>query len=106
MLKELDQMESQNHMRRVQILCHEVTATHTQIPAQPSTRVQTGFSPGVTFGGSGEAPISWTSIPDIGRFVAHVLTALPKNDLEWRTFRIEGDRHVRFRHISMHIDVY
>jgi len=47
----------------------------------------------VTFGGSGEAPISWTSIPDIGRFVVHVLTALPKNDLEWRTFRIEGDRH-------------
>jgi len=47
----------------------------------------------VTFGGSGEAPISWTSIPDIGRFVAHVLTALPKKELEWRTFRIEGDRH-------------
>lgn len=47
MLKELDQMESQNHMRRVQILCHEVTATHTQIPAQPSTRAHSGFSPGM-----------------------------------------------------------
>lgn len=49
----------------------------------------------VTIGGFGSEPISWTSIPDIGRFVAHVLTALPKKELEWRTFRIEGDRQVR-----------
>ncbi|KLO19054.1 NAD-P-binding protein [Schizopora paradoxa] len=46
----------------------------------------------VTIGGSGNEPISFTSIPDIGRFVAHVLTTLPRKDLEWHTFRIEGDR--------------
>jgi len=45
-----------------------------------------------SFGGSGDVPISWTSMPDIGRFVAHVLTALPKKEVEWRKFRIEGDR--------------
>jgi len=47
----------------------------------------------VAIGGSGNEPISWTSIPDVARFVAHVLTALPKKELEWRIFRIEGDRH-------------
>ncbi|KLO19055.1 NAD-binding protein [Schizopora paradoxa] len=44
------------------------------------------------FGGSGDVPISWTSMPDIARFVSHVLTTLPKKELEWRIFRIEGDR--------------
>jgi len=46
----------------------------------------------VFFGGSGNEPISWTTLPDIGRFVAHVLTALPTEELKGRTFRIEGDR--------------
>lgn len=49
----------------------------------------------VSFGGSGNEPISWTTLPDIGRFVAHVLTALPTEELKGRTFRIEGDRQVR-----------
>ncbi|KLO19053.1 NAD-P-binding protein [Schizopora paradoxa] len=46
----------------------------------------------VFFGGSGGAPISWTCLPDIGRFVPHALTTVPKEELKWRIFRIEGDR--------------
>ncbi|KAL5492389.1 hypothetical protein ACEPAI_3836 [Sanghuangporus weigelae] len=42
--------------------------------------------------GTGDAPLSWTTRLDIGRFVAHVLTALPKERLEWKTFKIEADR--------------
>ncbi|KAJ7677336.1 NAD(P)-binding protein [Mycena rosella] len=42
--------------------------------------------------GKGEVPVSWTSIPDIAGFVAHVLTTLPPSELENRGFRIEGDR--------------
>ena len=48
----------------------------------------------ITIPGEGVAPISWTTRGDIGRFVAYVLTALPKEKLEWRIFRIEGDRTV------------
>ncbi|KAL5536931.1 hypothetical protein ACEPAF_754 [Sanghuangporus sanghuang] len=46
----------------------------------------------ITVPGEGTSPISWTTRRDIGRFVAHVLTQLPKEKLEWRIFRIEGDR--------------
>ncbi|KAL5531647.1 hypothetical protein ACEPAG_4524 [Sanghuangporus baumii] len=46
----------------------------------------------ITVPGEGTSPISWTTRDDIGRFVAHVLTELPKDKLEWRIFRIEGDR--------------
>ncbi|KAL5514200.1 hypothetical protein ACEPAG_2288 [Sanghuangporus baumii] len=45
-----------------------------------------------TIPGSGTAPISWTSSTDIARFVGHVLVNLPREKLEWRIFRIEGDR--------------
>ncbi|KAL5536930.1 hypothetical protein ACEPAF_753 [Sanghuangporus sanghuang] len=46
----------------------------------------------ITVPGTGDAPFSWTTRPDIGRFVAHVLTVLPKERLEWKTFKIESDR--------------
>ncbi|KAL5531648.1 hypothetical protein ACEPAG_4525 [Sanghuangporus baumii] len=46
----------------------------------------------ITVPGTGDAPLSWTTRPDIGRFVAHVLTALPKERLEWKTYKIEADR--------------
>lgn len=49
----------------------------------------------ILVGGQGYAPLSFTLREDIGRFVAHVLATLPASKLEWRTFRIEGDRMVR-----------
>ncbi|KAH8108727.1 NAD-binding protein [Phellopilus nigrolimitatus] len=45
-----------------------------------------------SIGGSGTAPISFTHRNDIGNFVAHVLTALPRAKIEGRIFRIEGER--------------
>jgi len=46
----------------------------------------------VTAGLDGNALTSFTTQPDIGRFVAYVLTNLPQSKLEWRTFRIEAER--------------
>lgn len=43
---------------------------------------------------SGEAANSCTATDDIARFVAHTLTTFPKDKLEWRVFRIEGERIV------------
>jgi len=36
--------------------------------------------------------VSFTPRLDVARYVAHVLTTLPASKLEWRIFRIEGDR--------------
>ncbi|KAF7330423.1 NmrA domain-containing protein [Mycena venus] len=71
----------------------------------PSTRIFTGpftefipwiadYSAGGKFKvvGKGDAPISFTSIPDISEFVAHVLTTLPPSELEDKILRLEGDR--------------
>ncbi|KAL5513170.1 hypothetical protein ACEPAH_3568 [Sanghuangporus vaninii] len=46
----------------------------------------------ITIQGTGDAPVSWTTRADIGRFVAHALTTLPREKLEWKTFKIEADR--------------
>lgn len=46
----------------------------------------------ITVVGTGEKPFSLTSRPDIGRFVAHVLTTASPSDLEWAELPIEGDR--------------
>jgi hypothetical protein len=48
--------------------------------------------------GQGEAPVSTTSINDVARFAAHVLTALPAAQLRNAKFRIEGDRVVSVHH--------
>lgn len=45
-------------------------------------------------GGEGNTPISFTSRLDAARYTVHVLTTLSASELEWRTFRIEGDRAV------------
>lgn len=45
-------------------------------------------------GGDGNTPISWTSASDVASFLVHVLTTLPPPELEWRAFRIEGERAV------------
>ncbi|KAJ7694631.1 hypothetical protein B0H17DRAFT_1131926 [Mycena rosella] len=42
--------------------------------------------------GKGEVPVSFTAAADIAGFVAHVLTTLPRSELENRVFRLEGDR--------------
>ena len=44
--------------------------------------------------GNGKAENSYTASEDAARFVAHALTALPKEALEWHIFRIEGERTV------------
>lgn len=49
----------------------------------------------VTAGLDGNALNSFTAQPDIGRFVAYVLTNLPVEKLEWQIFRIEAERKVR-----------
>ncbi|KAA1475519.1 NAD-P-binding protein [Dentipellis sp. KUC8613] len=45
-----------------------------------------------TVGGDGNALISFTSMPDMGSFLAYVLTTLPPDQLNWRILRIEGER--------------
>ncbi|KAJ7830733.1 hypothetical protein B0H14DRAFT_3087920 [Mycena olivaceomarginata] len=71
----------------------------------PSTRFYTGMffevilpffgysdNKKFTIVGTGEAPVSFTSVPDIAGFVAYVLTTLPPSELENSIFRLEGDR--------------
>lgn len=48
----------------------------------------------VTIRGEGNAMMSMTSVGDVARFVTHVLIALPREQIEWTKFRIEGDRQV------------
>ncbi|KZT21938.1 NAD-binding protein [Neolentinus lepideus HHB14362 ss-1] len=42
--------------------------------------------------GEGNKPITFTTRRDAGRFVAHVLTTLPPEELYWKHFCLEGDR--------------
>lgn len=42
--------------------------------------------------GIGDTPISFTGRPDVARYVAFVFTNLPVEKLEWKTFRMEGER--------------
>ncbi|KAK7045259.1 NmrA domain-containing protein [Favolaschia claudopus] len=71
----------------------------------PSLRIFTGpFTEGIPWltsydthkkvliRGTGDVPVSYTSIPDIAGFVAHVLTTLPPAQLHNRIFRLEGGR--------------
>ncbi|KAA1474003.1 NAD-P-binding protein [Dentipellis sp. KUC8613] len=46
----------------------------------------------VSTGGDGSSPVSYTSRPDIGRFLAYVLTTLPPDQLNNKILRIEGER--------------
>ncbi|KAI0067603.1 NAD-P-binding protein [Artomyces pyxidatus] len=43
-------------------------------------------------GGDGNGPISFTSRPDVARFVVYVLTQLPLSMVEYKLFSIEGER--------------
>ncbi len=51
----------------------------------------------VAVGLDGNALNSFTAQSDIGRYVAYVLTNLPRSKIEWRVFRIESERKVRER---------
>ncbi|TFK51515.1 NAD-binding protein [Heliocybe sulcata] len=42
--------------------------------------------------GKGDGPISFTTRRDVARFVAHILTTLPPEQLYWKDFSLEGDR--------------
>lgn len=44
--------------------------------------------------GDGTRDVSFTTCRDTGRYVAHVLTKLPRSSLNDRNFRIEGQRAV------------
>ncbi|KIJ68787.1 hypothetical protein HYDPIDRAFT_25041 [Hydnomerulius pinastri MD-312] len=81
------------------------TAAHLRSIGLPSLRLYTGlfqeYIPFVTavqetgkflILGKGEAPISFTAIPDIGEYLAYVLTALPPSQLNDTILRIEGHR--------------
>ncbi|KAI5119130.1 hypothetical protein M0805_005736 [Coniferiporia weirii] len=46
----------------------------------------------IVVGGSGNAPASFTARVDIARYLAHVLTSLPRSEIESKVFRIEGER--------------
>ncbi|KAA1474004.1 NAD-P-binding protein [Dentipellis sp. KUC8613] len=46
----------------------------------------------VLVGGDGNALVTFTSRPDIARFLAYVLTTLPPDQLNNKTFRLEGER--------------
>jgi len=46
----------------------------------------------VTIPGLGNTPISFTGRPDIARYIGFVFTSLPAEKLEWKVFRLEGER--------------
>jgi hypothetical protein len=52
--------------------------------------------------GEGNAQLSTTSMTDVSRFVVHVLTTLPREQLENVSFHIEGDRIVSFFSYIIH----
>jgi hypothetical protein len=49
----------------------------------------------VSAGGDGNKQISFTSRPDIARYLSYVLTHLPPDQLSNRSFTIAGDNKVR-----------
>ncbi|KAK7017734.1 NmrA domain-containing protein [Favolaschia claudopus] len=67
-------------------------AEYMNIVGLPSLRIFTGaFTEGIP-SLFGEAPVSFTSIPDIAGFVAYILTRLPPSQLSNRIMRLQGER--------------
>ena len=48
----------------------------------------------VTVPGLGDTLITFTGRPDVARYIGFVFTNLPAEKLEWKVFRLEGDRTV------------
>ncbi|TFK47283.1 NAD(P)-binding protein [Heliocybe sulcata] len=46
----------------------------------------------ITIWGEGNTPITWTTRRDAARFVAHLLTHIPVDQLAGKAFSVEGDR--------------
>lgn len=51
--------------------------------------------------GAGTSLVSWTTRPDIGRFVAYILTHLPIKRLEGGVFGVEGSRHTLLESLAI-----
>jgi hypothetical protein len=49
----------------------------------------------VAVGGDGNKQITFTSRPDVARYISYVLTRLPAEQLKNRRFTISGDDKVR-----------
>lgn len=49
----------------------------------------------VAIPGIGDTPITFTGRPDIARYLGFIFTNLPAEKIEWRVFRLEGERTVR-----------
>lgn len=58
-------------------------------------------SDSVTVGGDGNAKMSFTSRPDVARYVVYVLTTLSSEETVNKTFRIESQRLVRTSSVSL-----
>ncbi|KZW01508.1 NAD(P)-binding protein [Exidia glandulosa HHB12029] len=54
-----------------------------------------------TLVGSGTAPVSWTTRPDIGHFIAYILTHLPPSTLDGGIFGVEGSRHTLLEMLAL-----
>ena len=52
-----------------------------------------------TIPGFGDTPITFTGGPDVARYIGWVFTNLPAEKLEWKVFRLEGERTVGTIHI-------
>ena len=55
----------------------------------------------VTIPGFGDTPITFTGGPDVARYIGWVFTNLPAEKLEWKVFRLEGERTVGIIHIPV-----
>ena len=53
--------------------------------------------------GDGNKPITFTSRPDIARYVSYVLTHLPAEQLKNRAFTIAGDNKVTSNFVNSSI---
>jgi hypothetical protein len=56
----------------------------------------------VSVGGDGDKQIPYTSRTDIARYISYVLTHLPTEQLENRSFRLTGDTKVRGSYVSQY----
>jgi len=52
-----------------------------------------------TVHGIGDAPISFTGRSDVARYLGFIFTNLPVEKVEWKVFRLEGERTVSTIHV-------
>ena len=59
----------------------------------------------VTVPGLGDTPISFTGRSDAARYIGFVFTNLPAEKLEWKVFRLEGERTVGITRILVLLQI-